>query len=91
MGSVLPGHGTWASGGDRVTDILLWAERSAIEGGHPVAGIRMSANLTTDNLTMDNTTELTALVRTRRTRVQYRPGLLVSFHASTRLEVKPLP
>ena len=50
-----------------------------------------TANLTTDNLTMDNTTELTALVRTRRTRVQYRPGLLVSFHASTRLEVKPLP
>src|SRR3712207_1958923 len=38
MGSVLPGHGTWASGGKRVTDILLWAERSAIEGWPPSFG-----------------------------------------------------
>jgi hypothetical protein len=52
--------------------------------------IRISANLTTANLTMDNITELTALVRTRRKRVQYRPGLLVSFLAGTRLEFEPL-
>src|SRR3712207_19709 len=38
MGSVLPGHGTWASGGDRVTDILLWAERSAIGRWPPGCG-----------------------------------------------------
>lgn len=51
----------------------------------------MSANLTTANLTMDNTTGLTALVRTRRERLQYRPELLVGFLASTRLECEPLP
>jgi hypothetical protein len=58
--------------------------------------IRMSAtltaaNLTMDNLTMDNITELTALVKTRRKRVQYRPELLVGFLASTRLEFELLP
>src|SRR4051812_10227695 len=30
MDPVLLGHGTWASGGKRVTDTLLWAQRSAI-------------------------------------------------------------
>ena len=49
-----------------------------------------TANLTTANLTMDNIAELTALVRTCRKRVQYRPGLLVSFLTSTRLEFEPL-
>jgi uncharacterized protein YjbI with pentapeptide repeats len=49
-----------------------------------------TANLTTANLTTANITELTALVRTRRKRVQYRPGLLVSFLAGTRLEFEPL-
>ena len=51
----------------------------------------MSVNLTMDNLTTDNLTELTALVRIRRKRVQYRPELLVGFLASTRLEFEPLP
>jgi hypothetical protein len=90
MDSVLPGHGTWASGGNRATDTLLWAERSAIGRWQPGCGDPDVANLTTVNLTMDNSTELTALVRTRRKRVQYRPGLLVSFLASTRLEFEPL-
>jgi hypothetical protein len=40
---------------------------------------------------MDNITELTALVKTRRKRVQYRPELLVGFLASTRLEFELLP
>ena len=51
----------------------------------------MSATLTTATLTMDDITELTALVRTRGKRVQYRPELLVGFLASTRLEFEPLP
>ena len=85
MDSVLPEHGTWASGGKRVTEILLWAERSALGRWQSGCDDPDVANLTTVNLI-----ELTALVRTRRKRVQYRPALLVSFHASTRLDFEPL-
>ncbi len=91
MGSVLPGHGTWAWGGKRVTDILLWAERSATEGWPPSFGDPNVSEPHHANLTMDNTTGLTALVKTCRRRVQYRPALLVGFLASTRLEFEPLP
>ena len=41
------------------------------------------------NLTKHNIAELTALVKTRLQRMQYRPGLLVGFLASTGLEVGP--
>ena len=51
----------------------------------------MSATLTAANLTMENTTGLTALVRIRRKRVQHQPELLVGFLASTRLKFEPLP
>ena len=41
------------------------------------------------NLTKHNITELTALVKTRLKRMQYRPALLVGFLASTGLEFGP--
>ena len=42
------------------------------------------------NLTKHDITELTALVKTRLKRMQYRPALLVGFLASTGLEYGPL-
>jgi hypothetical protein len=41
------------------------------------------------NLTKHDITELTALVKTRLKRMQYRPALLVGFLASTRLDLGP--
>jgi putative transposase len=41
------------------------------------------------NLTKHNLSELTALVKTRLKRMQYRPGLLAGFLASTGLEFGP--
>ena len=41
------------------------------------------------NLTKHNLAELTALVKTRLKRMQYRPGLLAGFLASTGLEFGP--
>ena len=41
------------------------------------------------NLTKHNIAELTAFVKTRLKRMQYRPGLLVGFLASTGLEFGP--
>jgi hypothetical protein len=49
---------------------------------------RSLANLA--NLTKHTIAELTALVKTRLKRMQYRPGLLVGFLASTGLEFGPL-
>jgi hypothetical protein len=41
------------------------------------------------NLTRHTVAELTVLGKTRLTRMQYRPGLLVGFLASTGLEFRP--
>jgi putative transposase len=41
------------------------------------------------NLTKHNITQLTALVKTRLKRMQYRVGLLDGFLASTRLDLTP--
>jgi putative transposase len=41
------------------------------------------------NLAKRNLTQLTALVRTRLRRMQYRPGLLQGFLASTGLDLRP--
>ena len=42
------------------------------------------------NLTRHEINELTALVKTRLRRMQYRPGLLEGFLAKTRLDLAPL-
>jgi hypothetical protein len=42
------------------------------------------------NLAKRNLTQLTALVKTRLKRMQYRPGLLDGFLASTGLDLAPL-
>jgi len=41
------------------------------------------------NLAKRNIAQLTALVKTRLKRMQYRPGLLGGFLASTRLDLTP--
>ena len=41
------------------------------------------------NLTKQNIDQLTALVKTRLRRMQYRPGLLDGFLAGTRLDLTP--
>ena len=41
------------------------------------------------NLAKHNISQLTALVKTRLKRMQYRPGLLEGFLASTRLDLTP--
>src|SRR3954462_6229152 len=54
-------------------------------------GERVWAHLTRSlaNLTKHTLAELTALVKTRLKRMQYRPGLLIGFLASTGLEFGP--
>jgi len=42
------------------------------------------------NLARRDITQLTALVRSRLRRMQYRPGLLAGFIAGTRLDLTPL-
>jgi putative transposase len=42
------------------------------------------------NLTKHNIGQLTALVKTRLRRMQYRPGLLEGFLAKTHLDLAPL-
>ena len=42
------------------------------------------------NLTKHNITELTALVKTRLRRMQYRPSLLEGFLANTGLDLSPV-
>ena len=42
------------------------------------------------NLTKHNSSQLTALVRTRLRRMQYRPGLLDGFLAKTGLDLTPM-
>ena len=41
------------------------------------------------NLAKRNLTQLTALIKTRLKRMQYRPGLFGGFLASTRLDLTP--
>ena len=41
------------------------------------------------NLAKRNLAQLTALVKTRLRRMQYRPGLLEGFHAGTGLDLTP--
>jgi len=48
------------------------------------------ANLSATNLIKHDITQLTALVKTRLRRMQYRPGLLEGFLAKTRLDLTPL-
>jgi hypothetical protein len=42
------------------------------------------------NLTKHNISQLTALIKTRLRRMQYRPGLLEGFLAKTHLDLAPL-
>src|SRR3954451_3429579 len=53
----------------------------------PVGGSRLKRSLA--NLTKHTIAELTALVKTRLKRMQYRPALLAGFLASTELDYRP--
>jgi DDE superfamily endonuclease len=56
---------------------------------NPVEGIWSVLKRSLANLAKRNLTELTALVKTRLKRIQYRPGLLDGFLASTGLDLTP--
>jgi hypothetical protein len=56
---------------------------------NPVEGIWSVLKRSLANLAKRNLTELTVLVKTRLKRMQYRPGLLNGFLASTRLDLTP--
>jgi len=57
---------------------------------NPVESIWALLKRSLANLTKRSLPELTALVKTRLRRMQYRPGLLESFLARTRLDLAPL-
>jgi hypothetical protein len=56
---------------------------------NPVEGIWSVLKRSLANLAKRNLTELIVLVKTRLKRMQYRPGLLDGFLASTRLDLTP--
>jgi DDE superfamily endonuclease len=56
---------------------------------NPVESVWSHLKRSLANLTKHTIAELTVLVKTRLRRMQYRPGLLVGFLASTGLEFKP--
>jgi DDE superfamily endonuclease len=58
-------------------------------GLNPVEPVWSHLKRSLANLTKHNITELTALVKTRLKRMQYRPGLLDGFLASTGLNLGP--
>jgi hypothetical protein len=61
------------------------ARRAAERDEARIAAFRRSLA----NLAKRNLAQLTALVKTRLRRMQYRPGLLEGFLASTRLDLAP--
>jgi putative transposase len=57
---------------------------------NPVEPVWSNLKRSLANLTKHNIDQLTALVKTRLRRMQYRPGLLEGFLAKTRLDLTPL-
>jgi putative transposase len=58
---------------------------------NPVEPVWSNLKRSLANLTKHNIDQLTALVKTRLRRMQYRPGLLEGFLAKTGLDLTPLP
>jgi putative transposase len=59
--------------------------------GKPTEGIWSVPKRSLANLAKQNITQLTALVKTRLRRMQYRPGLLDGFLARTGLDLRIQP
>jgi transposase len=57
---------------------------------NPVEPVWSNLKRSLANLTKHNINQLTALIKTRLRRMQYRPGLLDGFLAKTRLDLTPL-
>ena len=57
--------------------------------GKPTEGIWSLLKRSMANLIKHDISQLTALVKTRLRRMQYRPGLLEGFLAKTRLDLTP--
>ena len=57
---------------------------------NPVEMVWSNLKRSLANLAKRNLAQLTALVKTRLRRMQYRPGLLIAFLARTRLDLTPL-
>ena len=58
--------------------------------GKPTEPVWSNLKRSLANLTKHNISQLTALVKTRLRRMQYRPGLLEGFLAKPRLDLTPL-
>jgi len=58
--------------------------------GKPTESVWSNLKRSLANLVKQDIDQLTALVRTRLRRMQYRPGLLGGFLAKTRLDLTPL-
>jgi hypothetical protein len=56
---------------------------------NPVEQVRSHLKRSLTDLTKRNLSQLTALIKTRLRRMQYRPGLLDGFLASTHLDLTP--
>ena len=56
----------------------------------PVEAVWSNLKRSLANLTKHDISQLTALIKTRLRRMQYRPGLLEGFLAKTHLELAPL-
>jgi hypothetical protein len=59
--------------------------------GKPTEGIWSHLKRSLANLAKRDISQLTALVKTRLKRMQYRPGLLDGFLAKTGLDLTPFP
>ena len=57
---------------------------------NPVEAVWSHLKRSLANLTKHNISQLTALIKTRLRRMQYRPGLLEGFLAKTHLDLAPL-
>jgi putative transposase len=57
---------------------------------NPVEPVWSNLKRSLANLTKQDISQLTALVKARLPRIQYRPGLLDGFLAKTRLDLTPL-
>ncbi len=58
--------------------------------GKPTEPVWSNLKRSLANLTKHDISELTALIKTRLRRMQYRPGLLEGFLAKTHLDLAPL-
>ena len=75
---------------ERCADHRRGSRRRSSDQLNPVEPVWSHLKRSLANLVKQDINQLTALVRTRLRRMQYRPGLLEGFLAKTRLDLTPL-